>query len=1079
MINKPINIGKKGHHKPFPMKETAACAALLFGSTLGMPTAASAAARSAYTHTGALSGALQAATFTLKGTVVDQNGDTGTLELRQAKRTVTGTVKDKETGETLIGVTVQLKGTSTGTITDIDGKYTIDITGKDPILVFSYVGYTNEEIKVGDLGVINVQMTYGSEELQEVVVVGAGTQKKVSVTGSITSVKGIQLDMPTSSLTNALAGQMPGIIAMTTSGEPGSASDFYIRGISTFGGRATPLIMLDNVEISIGDLNNIPPETIESFSILKDASATAIYGSRGANGVMLVKTKSGGFNEKTQINITVENAIDIPANFPEFVDGATWMELYNEANENRNPGSPVRFSDEQIANTRNAVNPYVYPDVDWKKMLFRDFTMNQRANINVQGGGSKATYYMSIQATHDSGVLNTEKIHSWDNNLNIWGYNFQNNISYNLTPSTTLDLRMNAQIRNRTGGNYNNSDLFAKLKSVNPIAFPVSFPAREGDEHVLFGSQILTGSTFKENPYATMLNSFMEQRTNTINISLQATQGLDFITPGLSANILVNFKNWSMNSYARSIQPYLYAVDMDTYDPGTQAFELMRLGSSGTDYISQSDISKNGDETFFLQGILNYDRTFNKNNITGMLLYYNREFKNDVLPHRNQGFAGRFTYSYDYKYLAEVNFGYTGTERLAKGERFEFFPAISLGWVASSEDFFQPITDKVNHLKLRASYGLIGSDETGLQAGAPHFLYQDIVSLANSNYGYTTGEDMSYTLYGPYLQEYAVQNAVWEKVLKFNVGLDLKLFDSFDLTAEYFFDQRYAILLKREAWPESLGYYTAKPWSNKGRVNNQGVELSANYNKRINDNLTLELRGNFTYTENKIIDIDDPLYVYEWRNRNGLPMSYTMGYIAEGLFESQEEIDNSPRQDLGSTPLPGDIKYRDITGDGVIDDNDKVIISDYGNVPRIQYGFGASLRYKAWDFGVFFNGSALRTISSGLLSPFGNYDSHVFQFIADNRWNPADPDPNATYPRLGIQPEDTNNNAVTSTYWLRDGSFLRLKQAQIGYNFKHGRVYVSGNNLAHFAPFKQWDPELSWNSYPLQRIFNLGVQLTF
>ena len=1005
--------------------------------------------------------------------------DTGQIGVEQAKRTVTGTVTDKETGESLIGVTVQLKGTSIGTITDIDGHFTLDITGSKPVLVFSYVGYNNQEVEVGDLGVLNVQMVYGADELQEVVVVGAGTQKKVSVTGAITSVKGIQLDMPTSSLTNALAGQMPGIISMTTSGEPGSSSDFYIRGISTFGGRATPLIMLDNVEISIADLNNIPPETIESFSILKDASATAIYGSRGANGVMLIKTKNGDFNESTRINVTFENAFDIPANFPQFVDGPTWMELYNEANENRNPGAPVRFSPEQIAATRSGENPYVYPNVDWTDVLFRSFTMNQRANVNVQGGGNKATYYMSIQATHDSGVLNTKKIHSWDNNLNIWGYNFQNNISYKLTPTTTVDLRMNAQIRQRTGGNYNTSDLFAKLRSVNPIAFPVTFPEQEGDEHVRFGSQVLTGQTYKENPYATMLNSFKETRENTINISLQGTQKLDFITKGLSADLLINFKNWSTNSYTRSIEPYLYAVNADTYDPATQTFELTRLGSSGTDYISQSDISKNGDETFFLQGMLNYDRTFGEHNVTGMLLYYNREYKSAVLPHRNQGFAGRFTYSYAYKYLAELNFGYTGTERLAKGERFEFFPAISLGWVASSEDFFKPALPYINYLKLRASYGLIGSDETGLNAGAPHFLYQDIVSLGNSGYGYTTGEQLNYTLYGPYLQEYAVQNAMWEKVLKFNVGLDLKLFDALDLTAEYFFDERYAILLKREAWPESLGYYTAKPWSNKGRVNNWGFELSANYNKQFNDDLSLELRGNFTYTQNKYVDVDDPAYEYTWRNRNGLPLSYVMGYISEGLFESQEEIDNSPRQELGSTPMPGDIKYRDITGDGVINDNDQVIISDYGSVPRIQYGFGASLRYKAFDFGVFFNGSAMRSITTGLLSPFGNYDSHVFQFIAENRWNPANPDPNAAYPRLGVQPDDTKNNEVTSTYWLRDGSFLRFKQAQIGYNFKYGRVYVSGNNLAVFAPFKQWDPELAWNSYPLQRIFNLGVQLTF
>ena len=995
------------------------------------------------------------------------------------ERTITGTVIDDE-GEPLIGVSIQLKETQTGVITDIDGKYTIKVGGSKSVLIFSYIGFKTQEVTVGNLGVIDIEMSADSERLDEVVVIGAGTQKKVSVTGSITSLDGASLKMPSSSLTNAFAGQLAGVISMTTSGAPGATSEFYIRGISTFGGRATPLIMLDDVEISTADLNNIPPETIESFSILKDASATAIYGSRGANGVMLVKTKSGNENERTKINITLENSFNTPTNFPGFVDGPTWMELYNEALVARTPNVGPKYSQEVIDATRNNVNPYVYPNVDWKDVIFKSMAMNQRANINIQGGGSKATYYMSVQATHDTGLLNSRKAHSWNNNINNWGYNFQNNISYKLTSTTNIDLRMNAQIRNHKGGNYSPADLFGKMQSANPINFPVTFPRQEGDKHIRFGSSVLTGSNYRENIYATMLNSFKETRQNTINTSLKVSQKFDFITKGLSATALVNFKNWSSNSYTRSIEPYLYRVEDGSYNPETQEYNLERLGTSGTDYISQSDISKYGDQTFFLQATLDYNRRFGDHTVSGMLLYNQREYKVSVLPHRNQGFSGRFMYSFADKYFAEVNFGYTGTERLAKGDRFQFFPAVSLGWVMSDEKFFKPLTNVIEFLKLRASYGLIGSDETGLNAGAEHFLYIDRVNLASDGYGFTTGENLGFTLTGPQMLNYAVNGAGWEKVKKFNVGMDLELLKGLRITADYFFDRRYAILLKREAWPESLGYYTAKPWANKGKVDNWGFEFSANYHKQFSKDWVLELRGNFTYTQNKYVDVDDPIYQYPWQSSTGKPLSRIEGYIAEGLFTSQEEIDNSPDQSaLGSTPMPGDIKYRDLTGDGIIDSNDRTMISDYGSVPRIQYGFGASLRYKNFDFGVFFNGSAKRKIMTGLMSPFGQNDNNVFKFIEKNRWSEENPNPNAKYPRLGLQNSETQNNSHASTYWMRSGNFLRFKQIEVGYSFKYGRVYLSGNNLAVFGPFKEWDPELSWNSYPLQRVFNLGVQLNF
>ena len=1019
-------------------------------------------------------------TYMIKGNeiILKVNKEEATQQQPKKKRTVTGTVVDAENGDPVIGATVVVKGQKDGVITDLDGNFTIAISGSKAQLEFSYIGYRKKTVDVGDLGVINVKMESDNQLLSEVVVVGAGTQKKVSVTGSITSVKGLELKAPSSSLTTSFAGKLAGVISMTSTGEPGAASEFYIRGVSTFGGRATPLILLDDVEISTADLNNIPAETIESFSILKDASATAIYGARGANGVMLITTKTGKENEKTRINVTVENSFNKPMNFPDFVNGATWMEMYNEAQLTRNPGATPKYSQLDIDNTRNQVNPYIYPDVQWKDVIFKNMNMNQRANVNISGGGSKASYYMSLQANHDTGLLDTKKVYSYNNNINNWGYNFQNNISYKITSTTKIDLHMNAQIRNKKGPNYSTSDLFAQMLYCNPINFPVTFPAQPGDTHIRFGNAIWTGSSVRTNPYAYMLSSFKEYNENTLNTSLKINQKLDFVTKGLSVQAMVNWKNWASSSYNRTIEPYYYGIKGGSYNPSNPTdYEIERLGTSGTDYLKTSDISKASDQTFYLDARVNYDRQFNLHHVTGMLMYMQREYRSSVLPERNQGFSGRFTYDYGQRYLVELNFGYNGTERLAKKERFEFFPAVSLGWVISNEKFFEPMTKYIDNLKIRGSYGLVGSDETGLSAGAQHFLYIDQVSL--NNIGFTTGVDMNYTLYGPLVTNYAVVNGGWERVKKLDIGIDLELFRQLTITADYFNEKRYNILLHREAWPESLGYYTAKPWSNKGKVDNWGIELSVNWRKEFTKDLYVDFRGNFTYTENKYVNLDEPVYPYVWKTSTGKPLSRTTGHIAQGLFSSQEEIDNSPTQNLGSTVKPGDIKYRDVNGDGKIDGSDQVMISPYGTTPRIQYGLGMNVTYKKFDFGVFFNGSAKRTIMISGISPFGQSDYNVMQFIADDYWSESNPNPNAKYPRLGLTSSQTANNTVASTYWMRNGNFIRFKTLELGYKFKYGRVYLNGDNIAVFSPFKLWDPELSWNAYPLQRTFNIGVQLNF
>lgn len=1019
--------------------------------------------------------ALSGATDPVFADSADKTGREVMTTYQQKKgRTVTGTITDAVDGSPLIGVNIKLKGTTTGVISDIDGNYSIEVDSRKSILIFSYIGYKTREVPVEDLGVINVKLTSDNELLDEVVIVGSGTQKKVSVTGAISSVKGAALKAPSSSLTSSLAGRLAGVMVNTTSGEPGSASEFYIRGISTFGGRKTPLILLDDVEISSTDLNNIPAETIESFSILKDASATAIYGSRGANGVMLVTTKSGQENTKTQINVTVENSFQSMMNFPKFVDGATWMELYNEGQRNRGATS-LMYSQERIDNTRNKVNPYVYPDVNWRDLLFKDMAMSQRANVNLQGGGSRVSYYMSLNVNHDSGLLDSPQIYSFNNNINNLSYNFQNNLQVKVTPTTKIRLNMNAQIQNRKGPNYKTQDLFIMTHTANPIFFPATLPAQKGDKHMRFGNAILSNATLRTNPYAHMASSFKQVDENMKHTTMRIDQTLDFVTKGLSANALIHFKNTSSQAFTRSIEPYYYRITKWT--PGTDQYDMERLGTSGTEYIYTSDISRYTERTITMQFQLDYKRQFGMHNVGGMLMYMQRDFKRDVLPNRNQGFSGRFTYDYGQRYLAEFNFGYNGTERLARADRFEFFPAMSLGWVISNEAFFEPLRDKVDNLKVRASFGEVGSDDLDYPT---NFVYIDQVSL--DKIGWTTGDNFNTYKVGPQLERYAVQNACWERSQKLDVGIDITLFRNWNIIFDYFHEKRYNILMMRAAWPNMIGFSNALPYSPIGEMSNQGYEVSTSYSTQIGKNLTIDFRGNFTYTKNKYVYIDEIWHEYPWQIKTGRPLSYQYGYVAEGLFGSQEEIDNHAKQELGSTPMPGDIKYRDLNGDGVINSYDQAFISELGKDPRIQYGFGVNLTYKKWDLGVFFNGSAMRKINmnkDGGVHPFGAESHNVFQYVAENRWTEENQNPHAQYPRLGITNSETDNNRQNSTYWLRNGNFLRFKQLEVGYTFKYGRVYLTGDNIAVFSPFKEWDPELEWYKYPLQRTFNIGLQLNF
>lgn len=1005
------------------------------------------------------------------------------------KRMVSGTVLDGSNDEPLIGAVVNVKDTKTNVATDIDGHFDVSFTGNSCTLEISYVGYAKQSVYITDQGTVAVKMQPANEMLGEVVVVGAGTQKKISVTGAIATVKGAEFRAPSSNLTNNLAGKLAGVIAVTNSGEPGSGSSFYIRGINTFGGRTAPLILLDGVEISANDLNNIPPENIESFSILKDASATAIYGARGANGVMLVTTKNGEENTKARISVTYEHSLLQPVNMVEYVDGATYMETYNEAQRMRLGDVTPKYSWERIDNTRAGINQYLYPDVDWRGLMMKKLTQSQRANVNITGGGSRVTYYMSLQMNHDSGALDVPKNYSLNNNHNLWRYIFQNNIEYKVTSSTKLGMRINAQIAHQTSPNTSSSEIFQQVQYNNPVDYPAVYPD-DGSGHLKFGSDIISSGSYFTNPYANMLNSFKEANENKLNVSVNLDQKLDFVTKGLSLTALVNFNSWYYSSYTRSLKPYYYRVLPGSYNPAADTYALEQL-QKGEDFINESSIYKTGDNLFYFDARVNYNRTFGPHSVTGMLMYMMRENRTNILPSRNQGFSGRATYDYDHRYLVEFNFGYNGTERLAKDDRFEFFPAASIGWVISNETFWEPLNRIVTNMKVRSSYGLVGSDETGVNAGAPYYMYKYGVALyGKDQFGRTffkTGQTPSNAFEGsgPEITDYPVVNGSWERSKQFDVGVDLRLFDQVAITFDYFNYKRDRILLQRASFPSIMGYQGVKPWVNMGKVDNRGFELSVNWIKRLTKDLSIDLRGNFTYAENKLVYKDEPDYPYTWQVETGKPLGATYGFIADGLFKDQADIDNHADQSFfGSTVMPGDIKYRDVNGDGKISSEDRVMLSPYGNQPRIQYGFGVSVQWRDFDLSVFFNGSAQRRImlDPAQLQPFNQMwtaDRNLMTWIADNHWVEGGDNSNVEWPRLGTLQAQYENNLNASSFWMKKADFIRFKTLEVGYNWKFLRVYFSGDNLAVWSPFKYWDPELDYNTYPLSRTFNLGVQFHF
>lgn len=1017
-----------------------------------------------------------------------------------------GRVTDEQ-GELMIGVTIQEKGSSNATITDINGQYSINLSSSNSTILVSFIGYKTQEIKVGKRKMIDIALTEDVSELDEVVVVGYGQQRKVSVVGAQSSVKVKELKTPGSNLSTAISGRIAGVVAVQRSGEPGhDGADIWIRGISTFTGQnSKPLVLVDGVE---RDFNNIDPEDIESFTVLKDASATAVYGVRGANGVVIVKTKPGVVGTP-KFSFDYNEGFITMTKRPELADAYTYMDAANEAY--ANDGKGVLFTPQYIEATKKAngmmtndnpqmYNSYLYPAVDWMKEIFNDWGHNRRINASVRGGVPNANYYVSLTYYTEKGLLETNNVENYDINMKYDRYNFTSNLNLKPTKRTTIDLGFSGYI---SEGNYpqqSTSDLFGAAMAINPVYLPLMMP-----DGTVSG---ISGNGDMRNPYADLVRrGYKNEHRTQINSNIRVTQDLDFWkwSKGLKATAMIAFDTWSGRDlrYNKREDTYYFSGSKDenglwkddVYDADGN-YRMIRTYTGQPNLSFNTDDTAGSTRTTYFEASLNYDRSFGLHRVGGLFLYNHRIYRNagersliNSLPYKQQGIAARATYSWNDRYFAEFNLGYNGSENFAPNKRFGTFPAFGLGWAVSNESFGRGMKKYISYLKFRYTDGKVGND---VVAGR-RFMYQAIMGQPDSESNFIFVQGGSGANAGWGIQNYGVENITWSTSRKQDLGIDLKFWDdALSLNLDLFKERRDGIFLRRATIPGYAGF-VEMPYGNLGIVENKGIEASLEFSKQLGKKVFLTVRGNVTYNEDKIIEDDQPAVQYPWRETRGTNVLARWGFIAEGLFTSEEEIANHATQ-FGTLQV-GDIKYKDLNEDGIIDDNDKCVIGQ-GDVPKIYYGFGADLQVGRLSFGAVFQGIADvdRCLSGNSIQPFSSMTGidNLYSNIGD-RWSADDPtNQDVFYPRLhNGQAANTNNNQ-TSTWWQKDMSFLRLKQLTISYDLpdrwiskaglKNARIYVMGTNLLTFSKFKLWDPELNTNngtSYPNVSTYSLGLSFGF
>ena len=973
------------------------------------------------------------------------------------KRRITGTITDAD-GSPLVGATVYIKDTNVGTTTNTEGLFVIDVLPKQQITI-SYIGYLSQTLPTDGREVFNIKLQSDTDQLEEVVIVGYGKQKRQAMVSSIATVGSRDLMQSSSSnLTSNLAGQLAGLISIQRSAEPGrDDAEFWIRGISTFKGGTNPLVLVDGIP---RDINNIEADEIETFSILKDAAATAVYGAEGANGVILVTTKRGTIS-RPKISFRIEQSIASPQRLPEFVDSWDYLELANEARSN--DGLTPSFSAAQIQLYRDRADNDLYPNTQWIDELVRKAVHSQRYTLNFRGGAENAKYFVSMAYYQSDGVFKENPNGKYDSNFGFERYNLRSNIDLKVSKTTRLSVDLSGQYVHRRTANRSADDIFSFMLHTPSYLFPAIYS--DGT----LASYEKQADSNNRNPYNMLYNQGYRQEWGVkIQSNIKLEQDLKFITPGLSVRGSVSFDYDGSSATLRDYWPSLYHA-------------------------------------------VNYHRTFNYvHNVSAMLLYMQKEQqKNDpVLPYRKQSVVGRVTYSYDNRYFIEGSFGYTGSETFAKKNRFGFFPAVGVSYFVSNEKFYPEGLKKVmNNLKIRLSMGRTGNDDTGTD----RFLYRATFNTEGHTFNQGIGTSASNGMgAGIYDLRFVNNDIHWEIETKRNVGLDLGFFDNeIELTADYFNNRRKDILLERNTVPGVAGFH-AKPWQNYGIVDNWGVDASLNARHDFGK-VRISARGTFTFARNKIVEYDELNQLYDYQRITGTRVNENTLYIAERLYTEDDFIRTQnpngtysyelrpglPTVALQGTLGPGDIKYADLNHDGVIDSNDKKRGVGHPYNPEINYGFGLNVEYKGFYVSAFFQGtgnsSVLLASGNNHFWPFNWYeDKSNYRTLFLDRWTADNPRQDVTMPRLHSH-YSHNVNKEASTWWLRSGNFLRFKNLEIGYNLPKtflrkirldaARVYMLGNNLCVWDDIKYWDPEQgnrnNGMSYPMSRTFTLGLEVNF
>jgi len=1009
---------------------------------------------------------------------------------------IRGIIKD-ENGGALPGAGIKVKGTSITVSSDVNGAFSITVPDQNAVLLISYVGYDVQEIMVGTQTLLQVQLkpTAGND-LQEVAVVAFGTQKKESLVGAQSTIKATELRQPVANISSMLAGRISGVIGVNRNGEPGSGNaDIWIRGISAIGGNSSaPLIIVDGVPGR--DLNTLNTYDIESFTILKDAAATAVYGIRGANGVILVVTKAGKTGSPS-VNVDFFQGITRFTKKPTLIDGIDYMNLANEAKltESVRSNAPYtpQYTQDYINRTASGEDIYRYPNVNWLDEIFDDVGQNRTATANLSGGVNAAKYYVSLGYYDETGLLTTDDSQSYSTKQTFQRFNVNANLDWDITGTTKLNLGIKGILaQGQNPGAENTQNIYNQMFLINPTTYPVLYP-----NGLIPG---ISAQSDQRNPYAEVTRrGYRTNYTNQVYSNLRLSQDLKFVTPGLAFTGMFSFDAQNQNSVSRTKLDNTFRIRSTNpiNADGTYNYDRIYTGQSFLGY----SVSNSGDKKLYGEFGFNYKRSFGKHDVTGLLLYNQSDNLNPFsgtftlsIPYRLQGLAARVAYAYDNRYFIEFNGGYNGSENFAPDKRYGFFPAVGVGYILSNEKFFEPLKNIFQLVKFRYSDGIAGSGASTngyVTNDSQRFYYlTQIGDRFNNNDvpGYTFGQTRNVSLRGLNVTAYGV-DITWAESRKKDLGIELRtLNNNLSLIVDLFKENRTGQFLGRGVVPNYIGL-VSNPSGNLGETKNKGIDGTLEYNAKISADFDFSVRANYTYNQAVIIENDQAPTRYPWMELRGSTPLARVGYVADGLFTSQEEINSSPTQ-FGKL-LPGDIKYKDLNGDGRIDAFDRTIIGR-GDVPSSIYGFGFTMRYKQFDFGAFFQGqnNADLMLEGDAIQPFrasgGLGNLHA---ITTDRWTVDNPRQDAFFPRLSYGPND--NNFQTSTWWLRDISYLRLKNAQLGYTFKNGikkvgikgfRVYATGYNVLTFSKFKLWDPELASGNgtkYPLTSTYTLGLTASF